>query len=340
MKALTRITAALIALAVLAVTLTLGSSVLTEASGGGEISINAADATITVDGDNSEWAAINGTTVTLRQFDIPPGSDWDPPGVVDPIDATLKVAADDTNIYVLFEVPDDYDFDGVVPPNDHHLSAALAVEFLIDPDAGPHMGAGDSDFEAGLGMVDLWHWELDCLAGAMSGGGPAGSGNDPDCNLDDEYASDPETREDDGGGDPNAAAENSLAGSWSHSGSAGGNGTAGTWTFEMSRPLQTGDPEDAAFAAGGTAKMALAYWDADEGLTGWTDLGHVTSADLGWIVVHLPGVAGTDRVWGDSDCNGDVTPVDALKILRHDAGLSVAKEPGCPDLGTSVSVAD
>ncbi|MDO8612352.1 MAG: hypothetical protein Q7R32_05955 [Dehalococcoidia bacterium] len=32
----------------------------------------------------------------------------------------------------------------------------------------------------------------------------------------------------------------------------------------MSRPLQTGDPQDAQFASGGTASMALAYFDADE----------------------------------------------------------------------------
>jgi len=340
MKALTRSIMAVAALAALAITFTLASSVGTQASPA-ELHLNASDATITVDGDSSEWAAINGLTVPMKQFEIPPGSDWDTPGVVDPIDATLKVATDDTNIYVLFEVPDDYDFDGPVPPNNHKVSAALAVQFLIDPAAGPHMGSGHSDFEAGLGMVDLWHWELDCIASAMSGGGPAGSGNDPDCNMDDEYSTDPETREDDGGGDPNAAAENSLAGSWSHSGSAGGIDTAGTWTFEMSRPLQTGDPEDAAFAAGGTAKVALAYWDADEGATGWTDLGHVTSADGGWINVHLPGVAGgTDRLWADTDCSGAVNPIDSLKVLRHDAGLSVSQTAGCPGVGTSVTVAD
>lgn len=252
-----------------------------------DLSLDAAEATITVDGNNADWAAITGLTVTLKQFEIPPGVDWDAPGVVDPIDATVKVAVDDSKIYVLFEVTDDYDFD----PADHNFSASPNVMFLIDEAAGPHMGAGEDDFETGLGMVDIWHWELDCAAGVMSGGGDAGSGDDPDCNLDDEFSTDPEEREDDGGGDLNAAAENSLAGVWSHTNSAGGIGAAGTWIFEMSRPLQTGDPEDAQFAAGGTAQMALAYFDADEGLEGWTDTGHVTSADEGWIVVNLPGTA-------------------------------------------------
>ena len=40
---------------------------------------------------------------------------------------------------------------------------------------------------------------------------------------------------------------------------------------------------------------------------------------------------------GDVDCNGAVTPVDSLKILRHDAGLSVQQEPGCPPIGGAVT---
>jgi hypothetical protein len=152
------------------------------------------------------------------------------------------------------------------------------------------MGATDDDLEVGLGMVDIWHWELDCAAGALSGGGDPGSGDDPDCNFDDEFATDPEEREDDGGGDAivNADAENSLAGVWEHTASAAGAGAEGTWIFEMSRPLQTGDTQDAQFVSGGTALMALAYFDADETLEGWTDTGHLQSAEVGWIEVTLP----------------------------------------------------
>ena len=40
---------------------------------------------------------------------------------------------------------------------------------------------------------------------------------------------------------------------------------------------------------------------------------------------------------GDVDCNGDVSTVDALKILRHVAGLSVSQEPGCPSIGSQVA---
>ncbi len=253
---------------------------------GESIAFDAASATITVDGDTSDWDGIAGVTVPLEQIEIPEGVDWDEPGALEEVEVTLKVATDADNIYVLLEVPDDYDF----VADDHNLSSSLAVMFLIDPEAGPHMGATDDDLEVGLGMVDIWHWELDCVAGALSGGGDPGSGDDPDCNFDDEFATDPEEREDDGGGDEivNANAENSLAGVWEHTARAAGAGAAGTWIFEMSRPLQTGDPQDAQLASGTTALMALAYFDADETLEGWTDTGHLQSAEVGWIEVTLP----------------------------------------------------
>lgn len=251
----------------------------------GEITLGAALATITVDGDDSDWAGVEGVSVMLEQIEIPAGVDWDEPGALDPIDATLKVATDADNIYVLLEVPDDFDF----VADDHNLSPSAAVMFLVDDGAGPHMGAGDDDLEASLGMVDIWHWELDCGPDGMSGGGDPGSGDDPDCNLDDEYATDPETREDDGGGDvPNPDAENSLAGVWEHTARSAGAGVDGTWIFEMSRLLQTGDSEDAQFSSGGTAHLALAYFDPDETLEGWTDTGHLQSSENGWIEVTLP----------------------------------------------------
>ncbi|MEE8370317.1 MAG: ethylbenzene dehydrogenase-related protein [Dehalococcoidia bacterium] len=242
--------------------------------------LQAAAATITVDGDNSDWADISGLNLTLEQFEIPAGSDWEYDSVA-PKAATLKVAADGENLYVLVEVDDSFDY----VADDHGLSAVIAVMFRIDEPAEPHMGSGADDFEAGLGMVDIWHWELDCGPGELSGGGDLGSGNDPDCNLDDEYSTDPEERED----DDSATAENSISGAWSHT--AETIGGEGTWIFEFSRPLQTGDPQDGQFVAGGTVQVALAYWDPKESLTGWSDAGHLTSADAGWIQVVLPSAA-------------------------------------------------
>ena len=69
------------------------------------------------------------------------------------------------------------------------------------------MGTTEDDQDTSLGMVDIWHWELDCGPGLVSGGNDTPSGNDPDCNLDDEYSTTPEEREDDG----SPQAENSMA---------------------------------------------------------------------------------------------------------------------------------
>ena len=253
-----------------------------------DIIFDAETATITVDGDVSDWASIEGVTVPLEQIDI---DKLDPVQVKDmeidigplpPVDATLKVAVDEENIYVLMEVPDGFDYN----PDDHNLSASMAVMFRIDEAAPAHMGVEEKDLEASLGVVDIWHWELDCGPGEMAGGGD--TGDDPECNFDDEYAPNPEDREDDGGGDTpnNPTGENSLSGVWKHTAAAAGGD--GNWIFEMSRPLQTGDTQDAQLASGGKAYMALAYYDPDETVEGWTDAGHLQSAESGWIEVALP----------------------------------------------------
>ncbi len=49
---------------------------------------------------------------------------------------------------------------------------------------------------------------------------------------------------------------------------------------------------------------------------------------------------GDDRVWGDADCSGEITPVDSLKLLRYDAGLSVPQAAGCPPMGSQVGVSE
>ena len=252
------------------------------------IAFTAASATITVDGDISDWSAIEGATVMVEQIRL---DNLDPSvaseidfGPLDPVDVTFKVASDDENIYVLLEVPGGFNYNAA----DHNLSASVAVMFQIDDPAAPHMGAEEPDLDASLGMVDIWHWELDCGPGAVSGGAGAAGGDDPACNLDDEYSTTPEAREDDGGGDiVNDAAENSLSGVWEHSARASGAGADGTWIFEFSRPLQTGDPQDAQFASGSTAHVALAYFDPTEGPEGWSDAGHLQSAYNGWIEVTL-----------------------------------------------------
>jgi hypothetical protein len=325
MEARIPIGAAAVALAALAMVLIAGGSGAARA----DLSLQAGSATIAVDGDNSDWASIPGLTVPMEQIEIPPGADWDAPGPLGPINAVVKAATNTSNIYVLLEVPDDYDLD----PADHNLSAALGVMFRIDQPAGPHMGADGTDVETGLGMVDIWHWELDCGAGVMSGTGDPGSGNDPDCNLDDEYATDPETREDDGKEGDNPGAQNSISGVWEHTARGQGAGAAGTWIFEFSRPLQTRDPQDAQFAAGATAYMALAYFDPDEGSTGWSDTGHLQSSDNGWIQVSLPAAAqptGSPGAATPSPAPGATTPSPAPGATTPSPTAGIA---GGPDSG-------
>ena len=43
-------------------------------------------------------------------------------------------------------------------------------------------------------------------------------------------------------------------------------------------------------------------------------------------------------IQGDVDCRDGVTPVDSLKVLRHDAGLSVSQDEPCPDVGTLAAI--
>ena len=65
-------------------------------------------------------------------------------------------------------------------------------------------------------------------------------------------------------------------------------GGDGTWIFELSRPLNTGDTTDAQCQSGGVAHMASAYWDPKESAAGWSNEGHLTTADLGWLEITLP----------------------------------------------------
>ncbi len=295
----------LLAVALAAVVLSLGAEADPARA---DLSLPAAAATITVDGDDSDWAGIDGLTLTLAQFEIPQGSDWEYDSL-DAVQAEVKAAADSERIYFLIKVFDDYDYD----PNDGKLSGSPNAMFRIEQAAGPHMGSGDQDFEQSLGMVDLWHWELDCGPGESAGGGAPGSGDDPDCNLDDEFSTEPEERDDDGGGpDANPNAENSLTGAWDHTGRAGGAGADGAWIFELSRPLQTGDPEDAQFAQNTSAFLALAYFDADESAIGWSDAGHLTSAGEGWIEVLIPGPDATQPPAATPTPGGATSPTPTI----------------------------
>jgi ethylbenzene dehydrogenase len=235
--------------------------------------LTAASASIVLDGQLDDWADIEGIEVPLEAI---PEEFREESTAGEDVTVTLKVATDGANVYVLVAVPDGFDYD----PDNGRRSPALAVQWAVDPEISPHMGAAEPDFKESTGMVDIWHWELDCGPGELSGGSFP-TGNDPDCNLDDEYATLTDEREDDD-------ADNSITGSWDHTARAQGVGADGLFVFEMARPLRTDDAQDAQFELAAPAFLALAYWDGNEGREedgGWTDAGHVQSAELGWIEV-------------------------------------------------------
>jgi hypothetical protein len=66
----------------------------------------------------------------------------------------------------------------------------------------------------------------------------------------------------------------------------------------------------------------------------------VTSTDALWILREKAGLFLPDNGVGcsphDIDCNGLVSAVDALKILRHIASLEVNQVEPCPDIGTEL----
>lgn len=266
---------------------------------------------IVVDGLADDWAAITGITLTLIRPFAPTER------LVDGM--TVKVAYDDANIYMLVMITDDFDYNAT----DHRKSGALAVLWQIDAAARPDMGGG-------LGNVDIWHWELDSGPFEPAGGPTWGTGDDPEGNFDDEWSSSVTNRFDDTVG-------NELYGVWSHS-NMSDQGAPGFWIFEMRRTLTTSDTlgEDYQFAVGQSVGMAVAYWDVDETVDGWTDAGHYSSCkdpdtlDFSWIDVTLEPVVlpeGPPGPAGPTGATGPAGPAGA----DGDDGLSGPQGPAGPE---------
>ena len=108
-----------------------------------------------VDGADEDWAGVPVLAVPLKSLD----------GQRD-LTVDLQVSFDSSRIYTLVTVPDDFN----ATPGDHHGSGSCALLWAIAPAAGPHMGTDGVDFATSLGLVDIWHWEIDCGPGVVSGG--------------------------------------------------------------------------------------------------------------------------------------------------------------------------
>lgn len=244
------------------------------------------DTAIKLDGKYADWADVEGVNITLKPArDTGSGSK----------DMVFKSIHDASKIYFLIMVEDDYNFYNMATGFNHKYTAALAIAFPIDEGAkAQYMGGEDEEPDDVLntttGEVDIMHWELDTIAGVETGGAKDGeaTGNGPD-NLDDEYATTPWDRHDDGG----AGANNLWKGSWAHTGD-GTNGSSGWWVFELSRDLASSDAHDVSFAEGETIEVAVAFWSPNETTEKkWTDDGHYVNSHGDVISMSL-----TDKVVG------------------------------------------
>lgn len=244
---------------------------------------------ITIDGLMGDWAGVPGTKIALVRPYAPDQR------IIDGLE--FRMVYDDSNIYVLAVISDDYDYN----VTEHHNSAAIAVLIAIDDAATPDMGGGK-------GYVDIWHWELDVGPGVVTGFNLA-SGNDPVGNLDDEYSLSITDRHDDD-------TANEVYGAWSHT-DMSAVGAEGKWIFEFKRSLTTSDTmkQDAQFEVGETYKIAVAYWDADEKgepgvLNGWTAAGHYSTCtdpetlDFSWVDLTLEQPVGTGGLPGPQGPTG------------------------------------
>lgn len=102
----------------------------------------------------------------------------------------------------------------------------------------------------------------------------------------------------------------------------------GHWVLEIGRPLTTAGVHDIQFDdLNDTYPFGVAVFDNAA----------VEHAYQNGVALLAFAPAGPELIQGDVDCNGTANSVDSLKILRFVAGLSVAQEPDCPDIGTQVA---
>jgi hypothetical protein len=103
-------------------------------------------------------------------------------------------------------------------------------------------------------------------------------------------------------------------------------GAAVTWSSSRDGNLGTGASLPVYDLSAGTHTITMTAKDSDNNALG--DSITVTVFDA-------PIVEGEVGISGDVDCSGGVNSIDALKLLRHVAGLDVAQTDPCPDIGTA-----
>jgi hypothetical protein len=108
----------------------------------------------------------------------------------------------------------------------------------------------------------------------------------------------------------------------------------GPYSFWEVQPLPAGWQLANIICTGGASILIGSDNDYDPGDMGVT----ITLGPGENVVCRFVNVEGQTRLWGDVDCDGDVDAMDALKVLRHVAGLPVQQPDGCPQIEQEVAV--
>jgi hypothetical protein len=64
----------------------------------------------------------------------------------------------------------------------------------------------------------------------------------------------------------------------------------------------------------------------------------LTLALLGFLLFGPQSASAGTMQWGDADCSGSVTPVDALKVARVLVGLPAPQTQPCPVIGDLIQI--
>ena len=102
---------------------------------------------------------------------------------------------------------------------------------------------------------------------------------------------------------------------------------AGTWHSSLTEVQQSGTYSLTHYANGihlGTAEVVIA--------SNSTPTPTPTPSPV-QTPTPTPAPTAPPTAFGNVDCGGGINSIDALKVLRYSAGLSVSQAPGCPDIG-------
>jgi hypothetical protein len=106
-----------------------------------------------------------------------------------------------------------------------------------------------------------------------------------------------------------------------------------TWSSSRDGALGSGASVPVYDLSAGQHTITLTVHDSDNNTA--TDSISITVSDAPIIEGEDPG---TDRTWGDDNCDGSITLGDAIAVARFLVGLGVSQGDGCPAIGVTATV--